>query len=234
VAVIARSEERTERALLELDGASLTIRDALDVARGRRDVRLSAAAADGVRASRALKQELIDQEIPIYGVTTGFGDSAHRQIAPAKAGQLQQNILRFMGVGTGPLAPAGVVRTTMLLRSNCLAKGNSGVRTDLIEHVLSLLNNDVLPRIPERGSCGASGDLAPLSYVGRALAGDGQVDFAGQTREASEALAEIGMEPLVLECLVGLALTFGSSFMSAFACIAVVAARELDYLSDML
>ena len=81
--------------------------------------------------------------------------------------------MRFMGVGTGPIAPPEVARVTMLLRANCLSKGNSGVRVELVERLLDLLNNDVLPFIPERGSCGASGDLAPLSYVGRALSGDG-------------------------------------------------------------
>jgi phenylalanine ammonia-lyase len=226
--------DREGRTLLELDGASLTIGDALDVARNTRNVTLSDRAAEAVRASRALKNELIAQEIPIYGVTTGFGDSAHRQISPAKTGQLQQNILRFMGVGTGPVAPPEVARVTMLLRSNTLSKGNSGVRPELIERVLDLLNHDVTPFIPERGSCGASGDLAPLSYVGRALAGDGQVLFGGVPRAARDVLGELGLEPLMLESKEGLALTNGTSFMSAFACLAVGAARELADLADLM
>jgi phenylalanine ammonia-lyase len=234
MAVSAVSSDRTGRSVLELDGTHLSIQDAIDVARRRRTVRLSDRAADAVRASRALKQELIDREIPIYGVTTGFGDSAHRQISPAKAGRLQQNILRFMGVGTGPLAPPEVVRVTMLLRANCLAKGNSGVRVELVEHLLDLVNADVLPRIPERGSCGASGDLAPLSYVGRALAGDGLVDFGGERREARRVLEELHLEPFELEAKEGLALTNGTSFMSAFACMAVAAARELADVADLM
>ena len=119
------------------------------------------------RGVAQLKHDLIAREIPIYGVTTGFGDSAHRQIAPEKAAQLQQNMLRFLGAGTGQIASPEVTRATMLLRANCLAKGNSGVRLELVERLLELLNHDVLPLIPERGSCGASGDLVPLSYVGR-------------------------------------------------------------------
>ncbi|HEY2653885.1 MAG TPA: aromatic amino acid ammonia-lyase [Solirubrobacteraceae bacterium] len=232
--VTAASDNRLDRAILELDGSSLTIGDALDVARGRRTVRLADHAAEAVRACRELKMSLIAEEMPIYGVTTGFGDSAHRQVSPNKASKLQQNILRFMGVGTGPLAPAETVRVTMLLRANCLAKANSGVRVELVEHVLRLLNEDALPRIPERGSCGASGDLAPLSYVGRALAGDGLVDLRGETREASEVLQELGMEPFMLEAKEGLALTNGTSFMSAFACMAVGAARDLADLTDLL
>jgi histidine ammonia-lyase/phenylalanine ammonia-lyase len=234
VTVTAASDNRLDRAILELDGSSLTIGDALDVARGRRTVRLADHAAEAVRACRELKMSLIAEEMPIYGVTTGFGDSAHRQVSPNKASKLQQNILRFMGVGTGPLAPAETVRVTMLLRANCLAKANSGVRVELVEHVLRLLNEDALPRIPERGSCGASGDLAPLSYVGRALAGDGLVDLRGETREASEVLQELGMEPFMLEAKEGLALTNGTSFMSAFACMAVGAARDLADLTDLL
>src|SRR6201985_4008944 len=222
------------RTMLDLDGSSLTISDALEVSRGTRTVRLSEHAAEAVRASRTLKLELIDREIPIYGVTTGFGDSAHRQISPDKTGKLQQNILRFMGVGTGPIAPPEVARVTMLLRANCLSKGNSGVRVELIEHVLELLNHDVTPFIPERGSCGASGDLAPLSYVGRALAGDGRVLFAGADRDAADVLGDLGLEPCLLEAKEGLALTNGTSFMSAFACLAVGAARELADLADLM
>src|SRR5947209_2592579 len=224
----------TDRTLLNLDGASLTIEDALEVSRGNHAVAVSESAVGAVRASRELKHELIASEIPIYGVTTGFGDSAHRQISPDKAGRLQQNILRFMGVGTGPIAPPEVARVTMLLRANCLSKGNSGVRVELIERVLDLLNHDVLPFIPERGSCGASGDLAPLSYVGRAMAGDGDVLFDGVRRPAAQVLSELGLEPFLLEAKEGLALTNGTSFMSAFACLAVGAARELADAADLL
>ncbi len=104
---------------------------------------------------------------------------------------------------------------TMLLRANCLSKGNSGVRVELIERLLDLLNNDVLPFIPERGSVGASGDLAPLSYVGRMLSGDGRVAFEGSSKRPPGVLAELGFEPFMLEAKEGLALTNGTSFMSA-------------------
>ena len=113
---------------LDLDGGSLTIDEAVRLARHGGRATLSTAAIRRVEATRALKSDLIAREIPIYGVTTGFGDSAHRQIAPEKAAQLQQNMLRFLGAGTGQIASPEVTRATMLFRANCLAKGNSGVR----------------------------------------------------------------------------------------------------------
>jgi histidine ammonia-lyase/phenylalanine ammonia-lyase len=218
---------------LDLDGGSLTIGDAVSFARHGGRATLSTAAGRRVEASRALKQDLIAREIPIYGVTTGFGDSAHRQIAPEKAARLQQNMLRFLGAGTGQTASPEVTRATMLFRANCLAKGNSGVRLELIERLLTLLNHDILPLIPERGSCGASGDLIPLSYVGRALAGETEVLHEGDVREAIDVLAELGLEPLELEAKEGLALTNGTSFMSGFAVLAVADARELAFVADL-
>jgi histidine ammonia-lyase/phenylalanine ammonia-lyase len=234
VTVTAVSGERLHRTSLELDGASLTIGDALDVAHRARTVSLSSSAAEAVRASRSLKQSLMAHEIPIYGITTGFGDSAHRQIGSGKSSQLQRNLLRFMGCGTGPITSPDVVRVTMLLRANCLSKGNSGVRVELIERLLELLNHDVIPLIPERGSCGASGDLIPLTYVGRALVGETRVAFDGQTRQAADVLRQLGCEPLELEAKEALALTNGTSYMTAFACLAVGAARDLADLVDLM
>jgi phenylalanine ammonia-lyase len=218
---------------LDLDGASLTIKDAARLARHGGRVTLAPDAARRISTTRELKHDLIAREIPIYGVTTGFGDSAHRQIAPEKAARLQQNMLRFLGAGTGQIASPEVTRATMLFRANCLAKGNSGVRLELVERLLELLNHDVLPLIPERGSCGASGDLIPLSYVGRTLAGETEVLYEGELREAADVLDELGFEPLELEAKEGLALTNGTSFMSAFAVLTVTDARELAFVADL-
>jgi histidine ammonia-lyase/phenylalanine ammonia-lyase len=219
---------------VELDGASLTIADALSVARGARSVSLSPRALGAVDASCELKRSLIDKEVPIYGVTTGFGDSANRQIATAKTEQLQRSLLRMLGCGTGPLASAEVTRVTMLLRANCLAKGNSGVRRELIERLLLFLNENALPLIPERGSCGASGDLVPLSYVGRALAGEADSEHCGEVKSGSALLEGLQLEPIRLEAKEGLAITNGTSFTTAFACLAVAATWELADLSDLL
>src|SRR5262249_6035699 len=146
---------RTETQL-EIDGGSLTIEDLVAVARGGGLAGLGHGAIGRIEAARELKRDLIEREVPIYGVTTGFGDSAHRQISPLKTAALQQNVLRDLGCGTGPIAAPDVTRATMLLRANCLSKGNSGVRVELIERLLALLNGDVLPQIPDPGSSAAT------------------------------------------------------------------------------
>src|ERR671911_587727 len=218
---------------LELDGRSLTIEEVVAFARGGVECALSAESAEKIEAARTLKRDLIERETPIYGVTTGFGDSAHRQISPSKTARLQQNMLRFLGSGTGPLASPEVTRAAMLLRANCLVRGNSGVRLELVERLLLYLNNDVLPLIPERGSCGASGDLVPLSYLGGALVGEVEVLHDGEVKDSRDLLDELGLEPMELEAKEGLALTNGTSFMSAFAALAVWEAEELALVSDL-
>ena len=218
---------------LELDGGSLGVGDVVRVARGEAECGLSAEAVERMEASERLKHELMRGGMPIYGVTTGFGDSANRQISPSRAARLQQNQIRFLGNGVGPISPPEVTRATMLLRANCLAKGNSGVRPELIERLLFYLNNDALPLIPERGSCGASGDLVPLSYVAAALVGEEEVLHEGRRIGAAEVLAEHGLEPMVLEAKEGLALTNGTSFMSAFAALAAWDAAGLAFVADL-
>src|ERR671932_57941 len=198
---------------LELDGRSLKIEDVVAFARrsGDAECALSAESVERIGATRKLKQDLIAREIPIYGVTTGFGDSANRQISASRTVRLQQNLLRFLGNGTGQLSSPEVVRATMLLRANCFAKGNSGVRLELVERLLFYLNNDILPLIPERGSCGASGDLVPLSSLGAALVGEEEVLHRGEVQSSEEVLSELGLESLKLEAKEGLAITNGTS-----------------------
>src|SRR5215218_8302115 len=205
---------------LELDGRSLTIEDVVAFARrsGDSECTLSAESAEKIQATHRLKQDLIGREIPIYAVTTV---------------RLQQNLLRFLGSGTGRIVSPEVARATMLLRTNCLARGNSGVRLELVERLLFYLNNDILPLIPERGSCGASGDLVPLSYLGAALVGEEEVLHNGEIKDSKELLRVLGLEPIELEAKEGLALTNGTSFMSAFAALAVWDAEELAFISDL-
>jgi phenylalanine ammonia-lyase len=213
-----------------IDGRSLALADVESVSRnGGGALVYSEAALKASHASRDLKLSLIETGQPIYGVTTGFGDSVTNQIAPAKAAQLQRNLIRYHLNGTGPLAPAEVVRATLLIRANCLARGNSGVQPDVVERLLDLLRHDVLPQVPERGSVGASGDLVPLCYVASTLIGEGDVTYGGQTRAAADVLAELGLAQIVPEAKDGLGLINGTSFSAAFA---VLATRDAQRIAD--
>ncbi|MEU9288214.1 aromatic amino acid ammonia-lyase [Streptomyces sp. NPDC048275] len=205
------------------------------VSRVRNGATLNLAEDAAVRMKKSLqvKDSLIASGIPIYGVTTGFGDSSNHQIGPRKAAALQRNLLRFLRVGTGPVAPDDIVRATMLIRANCLARGHSAIRHEPVRLILDMLHNDILPRIPERGSVGASGDLAPLSYLAAALTGEGTVTFRGERMPAAEALRTAGLTPVELEAKEGLALVNGTSFMSAYLTLAFVEARELAWCADL-
>jgi histidine ammonia-lyase/phenylalanine ammonia-lyase len=220
---------------VSLDGHELSTADIVTLARrpGTRTVRLTDGAAERIAASNAMKHHLIDTGIPIYGVTSGFGDSSARQISKRKTNHLQDNLIRFLSVGTGPIAAPDVVRATMVVRANCLARGHSGVRPGLVRALVDMINADILPQIPERGSVGASGDLAPLSYLAGALTGRGTVLHRGQQKPAALALDDCCLAPLTLEAKEGLALVNGTSFMSGFAVLALHDARELAFVADL-
>lgn len=196
-------------------------------------VTLADRAIERIDCSVALRDSLIASRQPIYGVTTGFGDSNVNHISPEGAAALQRNLIRYHLVGSGPIAPADVVRATMLIRANCLARGYSGVRREVIQLLLDCLANDMLPVIPERGSVGASGDLIPCCYLANALTGHGEVELKGKRLPAAQALAACGLRPAVLAPKEGLALINGTSFMSAFAVLAASESAELAFAADV-
>jgi phenylalanine ammonia-lyase len=220
---------------LRLDGRTLTIDDVVALATSARSVasELSEETRRRCAESNSLKHQIIDSKQPIYGVTTGFGDSASRQIAPEKTAALQRNLVTYHLNGTGPAASAEVVRAMMVIRANCLAHGVSGVRPDLIEHLIALLRADVLPIVPERGSVGASGDLVPLCYLASAIQGDGMVTHNGAVLSSAAAHDVLGRRPVTLEAKEGLALINGTSFMSAFAVLAVSEATEIAFAAEL-
>ncbi|MFB5675360.1 aromatic amino acid lyase [Paenibacillus terreus] len=225
-----------ENNALVLNGVDLTIQDVVNTSRMHDSgvhYEIDQQAFDRIRQCCDLRREIIDKQLPIYGVTTGFGDSATRQISPEKTAELQRNLIKFLSAGVGPIANEKVARATMLIRANCLVKGNSAVRPELIMQILEYLKRDILPLIPERGSVGASGDLIPLSYLASILIGEGSVLYKGVPRETKEVLLEEGLEPLILEAKEGLALVNGTSFMSAFACLAFKDAQRIAQLADI-
>lgn len=227
--------EITEDTEMLIDGHALTIAETVAIARNVRRplVQIAATAEDRMNSTLGLKRDMLAAGKAIYGVTAGFGDSNARQIHPDKAAELQENLLRFLNCGSGAPATPDVIRATMLVRANCLARGYSAVRPQVVELLLGCLNHDILPVIPERGSVGASGDLVPLSYLARTLIGEGMVWHRGTRRPAADALAAAGLAPLTLEAKEGLALVNGTSFMSAFAVLAAHDAAELASVAEL-
>ncbi|HEX3785530.1 MAG TPA: aromatic amino acid ammonia-lyase [Pseudonocardiaceae bacterium] len=224
-----------EPAEILLDGYTLTPAEVARVAAAPHGYAfgISSDAAIRMKASLRAKERIIESGIPIYGVTTGFGDSSGRQISSEKTADLQRNLLRFLRVGVGPIAPSDVIRATMLIRANCAARGNSGIREEPIRLILDLLERDILPQIPERGSVGASGDLAPLSYLAAALTGEGTVRCDGGTAAAADVLSANGLEAVQLQAKEGLALVNGTSFMAAYATLAFAEAAEIAWAAEL-
>jgi histidine ammonia-lyase len=193
---------------------------------------LPARARAAMAESVCLRDELIATGQPIYGVTTGFGDSASTQVAPALATELQRSLVRYHLVGSGPVAADDTVRATMLIRANCLARGYSGIRPEVVDLLLGLLANDIVPIVPERGSVGASGDLVPLCYLADAITGGGVVRHRGDEMPASRAMRACGLTPIQLGPKEALALINGTSFMSGFAVLAAADATELAVIAE--
>jgi histidine ammonia-lyase/phenylalanine ammonia-lyase len=219
---------------LRLDGESLSASQVYDVATNPAKYVLEVSADAGRRMDSSVrcKDDLIEAGNAVYGVTTGFGDSSGRQIGAQRSVGLQRNLLRFLRVGSGAEAPDDVVRATMLIRANCAARGNSGIRQEPVRLLLDMLAHDILPCVPERGSVGASGDLAPLSYVASAVTGEGVVRARGQLTQASDALHASGLRPVELQSKEGLALVNGTSFMAAYLSLALSEALELVWVAE--
>ncbi|MBJ3810648.1 aromatic amino acid lyase [Streptomyces flavofungini] len=218
-----------------VDGCNLSINDVVLVARmpGAFHVTLSRKSEQLMNQSVELKEKVIEDGLPIYGVTSGFGDSSTRKVHDDKAEDLQSNLIKFLSCGIGPVADADPIRATMIIRANCLARGYSGIRPEVVQLLLECLNCEILPLIPERGSVGASGDLVPLSYVAALLTGIGDVLEKGERADARAALARADLEPAVLRPKEGLALVNGTSFMSGFAALAIHDASELAFAADL-
>jgi histidine ammonia-lyase len=214
---------------VELDGASLGIEQVVAVARGTARVSVSQLAKQQAASGRAVIEQAVKAEQPVYGVNTGFGKLAHVRIPPADIKKLQRNLILSHAAGLGAPLPVDVVRALMLLRANVLLKPTSGVRPVLVERLAALLNAHIHPVIPEQGSVGASGDLAPLSHLALALMGEGEI-LTGETQARSparNALRAASIEPLELEAKEGIAFINGTQAQSAVLALMVHDARNL-------
>jgi histidine ammonia-lyase len=214
-------------AVIVLTGADLTVPDVEAVARHNADTALDIHARERMQEARDLIETLVAEGAVVYGVTTGFGALASTSIAPDDAGRLQENLLMSHAAGVGPALPREVVRAMLLLRANTLALGHSGCRPLLVDRLLELLRHGIHPVVPEQGSVGASGDLAPLAHLALPLIGRGQVEVGGVVMPALMALREAGLEPLELRPKEGLALLNGTQMMGAIGALMLADADRL-------
>jgi histidine ammonia-lyase len=220
---------------LVITGRDLTVDDVASVARGGRRVSIAPEAVDRMRASRAVIEQVVAEGRTVYGVTTGFGDLADVSIDPAQTSELQRNLVRSHAAGVGDPLPIEVVRAMLLLRANALAVGLSGIRPAVVELLVGMLNAQVHPVVPSRGSVGASGDLAPLAHLALVLIGEGEAFLDGVgPGSGAEALERAGLAPVTLEAKEGLALLNGTQLMGALAALALNDARRLVTSADVI
>ena len=213
---------------LPLDGRSLTLEQFLAVARGGCAVSLTPESRTAVGSSRRAVERALGSGRPIYGINTGFGGLSHHVVPAEQGRQLQLSLLRSHASGTGAALPADVVRGMMLARLNSLARGLSGVRVELLERLAEFLNHGLVPIIPEQGSVGASGDLAPLAHLGLALTGEGAfLGRSGAVEPGREVLHREGVAPYEFAEKEGVALINGTSLMCAYLELSVADARTL-------
>jgi len=227
--------------MIQIDGNSLTINEIKKAAVDKEKVILSPEIVQKIQESRQWVEEIISKGDPVYGINTGYGIFADKQISRDETRLLNRNLILSHAVGTGDPLPTDVVRAAILIRANTLAKGFSGVRLLLIETLLDMLNKGVHPVIPSQGSLGSSGDLAPLSHLGLVLSTDDQdlveisgfAEYQGDLLTGKEAMGQAGIPRIILEAKEGIALNNGATFSAAIAALACYEAGKLLEVSDL-
>jgi histidine ammonia-lyase len=221
-----------------LDGDTLTLDEILAVAEGRARAEVAPTARERVRRARELVDARLEDGEAHYGINTGFGTLAEVRIPRADLERLQRNLVLSHSAGVGAPLPVREARALMLLRANVLAKGHSGIREETLDLLVAALDRGVVPLVPERGSVGASGDLAPLAHLALALVGEGDALWAPAgaapvRMPAREALARAELAPVVLQAKEGLALVNGTQAMAAVGTLALLRAERLAELADL-
>jgi histidine ammonia-lyase len=220
-----------EKIFLGVDG--MTIEDLVAIARYEATVRLTEESEKRILSARKLIERWVQEEKVIYGVTTGFGALSDVIISKEDTWQLQKNILMSHAAGVGNTLDKETVRAVMALRIKDLARGRSGIRLKTVNHLIKILNRGICPIVPEKGSVGASGDLAPLAHLCLVLIGQGEAFYKDQRISGMEALRKCGMEPIQLEAGEGLALVNGTQVMTAIGGLAVYDSLKLAKMSDI-
>jgi histidine ammonia-lyase len=219
---------------IQLTGRDLTVADVVSVARAGRPVAVADDARQHMAVSRAVIERVVASGETVYGVTTGFGDLADVRISPEQTATLQRNLVRSHAAGFGDPLPTEVVRAMLLLRAAALAVGLSGVRPELVDLLVAMLNARIHPAVPSRGSVGASGDLAPLAHLALVVIGEGEAEVGGTVLPGAEALAAAGLEPMELQAKEGLALLNGTQLMAAIGALALTDAGILVRTADVV
>ena len=218
---------------ITLGSEGMTLEDLVVIARKEARVRLAEQAVKMILAARKLVDKWVKEGKVVYGVTTGFGALSDVAITKDETRQLQQNLLMSHAAGVGPVLDAETVRAVMALRAKDLARGNSGIRVQTVERLIDLLNRGVYPVVPEKGSVGASGDLAPLAHLGLVMIGLGEAFYKGEKLKGAEALKRCGLKPLELQAGEGVALVNGTQVMTAIGGLATYDALCLSRTADV-
>jgi histidine ammonia-lyase len=218
---------------VRLTGACLTSSEVVHVARHAALVKLSEEAVDQILIASSFVRKIVQDEIPIYGINTGFGSLCNAHISPRDLGKLQENLIMSHAVGVGRCFAEDEARAAMLVRANTLASGHSGVRLEVEQLLIELLNKHVYPMIPSQGSLGASGDLAPLASLALVLIGKGTAKVHGETLQGRAILDAIDANPVVLEAKEGLALINGTAVMTGIATLVFADARTLLHVANL-
>ena len=219
--------------MLELDGQCLSLAEVVAVADGKERVGLSSGARARVEQSRRIVEKIIAENRTVYGVNTGFGKLSDVHIKQSQLRELQLNLVRSHSCGLGSPLSIGEARAMLLLRANVLAVGLSGCRPVVIDTLISMLERRVTPVIPEKGSVGASGDLAPLAHLALVVIGEGEAFYEGKRMAAAKALRLAEIDPLQLEAKEGIALLNGTQAMAAVAALALARAERVARLADV-
>ncbi|MDX6611810.1 MAG: histidine ammonia-lyase [Blastocatellia bacterium] len=218
---------------MELDGQRLSLELIARVASGNEQITLSSAARERVAQSRAVVEKILAEGRIVYGVNTGFGRLSDVHVPPSDLRQLQLNLVRSTACGVGAPLSEAEARAMVLLRANVLARGFSGARPEVVDTLVAMLEHGVTPVIPEKGSVGASGDLAPLAHLALVVIGEGEAFYRGERMSGAAAMQRAGIQPIQLEAKEGLALLNGTQAMSAVGGLALHRANRLAQLADI-